>query len=154
VGSEGEICAAGNDGNLYVVDRQGYEVARFESGEAWLGFAVINGEDTVIVADGRDNSLLVNYEKNRLWAVSGEGCEAEPEVLYWQGGREDLNNDGVLDWADIRIMAEDWLRCTDCGNPVCYEPSIERPYLGDLNRDGYIDFADFAVAAQRWLTSN
>jgi hypothetical protein len=86
--------------------------------------------------------------------VSGEGCEGEPEVLYWQGGREDLNNDGVLDWADIAMMAEDWLKCTDCENPVCYEPSIERAYLGDLNRDGYIDFADFAVAAQRWLAGN
>ena len=152
VGSDGIIYAGGNDGNLYAVHPDGYELARFESNDSWLGFAVINGEDTVLVADERDNSWLVGQDKNKVRAISAD-CGVGPAVLYWQGGREDLNDDGRLDLDDYALFAQDWSKCTDCHNPACLDRDFrrDREYYGDINADRYIDFLDFALLAQRWL---
>jgi outer membrane protein assembly factor BamB len=153
VDSDGWIYAAG-DSNLYVLDAQGQEIGRFESGDHQVQLPVVAATNTVVVGDSKDGRFVAGYERNRIWAISGEGCESKPEILYWQGGLEDLNDDGVADWRDIEMMAADWLRCTDCANAGCFDRSVEEPYRGDLNGDGYIDFVDFAILAQRWLAGN
>lgn len=149
VGAGGLIYAASSDSNLYVVHPDGYEVARFDSNDHWLGFPVVSAENTVIVGDARDNTLMLSYENNKVWAIGP--CQGQEADMYWQGGREDLDGDGDVDYADVKMMAEDWLKCTDCGNWQCCDRNMEEPYSGDLNNDRYINFADFALMAQRWL---
>ncbi|MHC4335064.1 MAG: outer membrane protein assembly factor BamB family protein [Planctomycetota bacterium] len=156
VGSDGFIYMAGNDSNLYVMDPCGFEIARFESNGYWLGFPVVSADSTLILGDSRDNSMLISYENNRLWAI-GEDCQGQEPNLYWQGGVEDLDGDGAVDYIDFACLAGNWLRCTDCDNlEECgYGPRIpiiDEDYLiGDINRDRYVDFLDVAVLVERWL---
>lgn len=50
----------------------------------------------------------------------------------------DLNNDRLVDIADLIIQIEDWL-----------DSAEEQP--GDLNRDGRVDLSDVAILAEDWL---
>jgi hypothetical protein len=100
----------------------------------------------VIVSDSRDNSMLISHPNNVVWAIGGD-CEGEDLDLYWQGGAQDLDNNGVVDFNDLHILAGDWLRCTDCSNSACRVLY----FTGDINRDKYVDFADFGLLAERWL---
>jgi len=157
VGNNGLIYAGCDDGNLYVVDANGWDVARFDSNDRWLSFPVISEDNIVMVSDSRDNSMLISHPNNVVWAIEGD-CEGQDLDLYWQGGVQDLDNDGVVDFNDLYILAGDWLKCTDCSNVACGEPGprgnrVERMYFtGDINRDKYVNFADFALLAERWLS--
>ncbi len=152
VGSDGLIYAGCDDGNLYVVDANGWDVARFDSNNHWLSFPVISADNIVMVSDSRDNSMLISHPNNVVWAIGGD-CEGQDLDLYWQGGAQDLDNNGVVDFNDLHILAGDWLKCTDCSNFACVWPfGVERMYfIGDINRDKYVDFVDFALLAERWL---
>jgi beta-glucanase (GH16 family) len=57
------------------------------------------------------------------------------------GIRGDLNVDGIVDFQDLGIMADEWL--TD-GTTADIEPA---------EGDGIVDFRDFAVLAENWLKS-
>jgi hypothetical protein len=95
--------------------------------------------------------MLISYENNKVWAISSNGCEDELD-LYWQGGVQDVDGDGKVDNKDLKMMADCWLRCTDCsrfGHILC-RPVDEQFLAGDINKDFYVDFLDFAVLADRW----
>jgi hypothetical protein len=157
VDSNSLVYAASDDSNLYVFNPDGFEISRFDSNDYWLGLPVISGDNTLIVGDSRDNSMLISYENNRVWAITGDGCGASEFDLYWQGGAEDLDGDGAVDYIDFARLAGNWLRCTDCDNlEECGYGSrpriIDEDYLiGDINRDRYVDFMDVAVLVERWL---
>ncbi|MHC4154260.1 MAG: outer membrane protein assembly factor BamB family protein [Planctomycetota bacterium] len=158
VGSNGSIYAASDDSNLYVMDADGFEIARFDSNDYWLGFPVISAEDTVIVGDSRDNSMLISYQNHKLWAIAGD-CQGQDPNLYWQGGAEDMDGDGVVDYIDFTLLAENWLKCTDCSNrEECGYGSrlfiYEDYFIGDINRDRYVDFLDVAALAEEWLSGH
>jgi outer membrane protein assembly factor BamB len=153
VDSDGVIYAAGNDSNLYVINPDGLEIARFDGNDYWLGFPVISADNTIVFGDSRDNSMLISYQNNKLWAIGGDDCQEQDPNLYWQGGAQDLDNSGTMDFGDYAIVAQEWLRCTGCrrcpGCPRCY-PDIH--FLqGDINKDFYVDFGDVAVLADQWL---
>jgi parallel beta-helix repeat protein len=143
VGSNGLIYAASNDGWLYVVDPDGREIARLESGD-WLGYPVIYDDGTIIIADSN----------NTVSAVSSDGCEGLPAALH---RLEDLNNDWSVNLIDFAKVAEVWLECTD----TSYDPLTSIAYCnyngdeaflaGDINRDQYVNTADLADLANRWL---
>jgi outer membrane protein assembly factor BamB len=63
VSSDGKIYAACDDGNIYVLNSNGEEIARFQS-QAWLNFPVIV-DNLLIFTDSRDNSFLITYENNK-----------------------------------------------------------------------------------------
>jgi outer membrane protein assembly factor BamB len=153
VDSNSLIYAASDDSNLYVLDSRGFEVARFDSNDYWLGFPVVSADNTLIVGDSRDNSMLISYENNKLWAIGGD-CQGQDPNLYWQGGGQDVDGDGKVDNKDLKAVADCWLRCTDC-EYYAYRflcgPVEEQFLAGDINRDFYVDFFDFATLAQRWL---
>jgi hypothetical protein len=50
----------------------------------------------------------------------------------------DFNTDGIVDYFDLEVMANEWL--TGGGQ-----------LQSDLFEDGFIDFADYAVFAEQWL---
>jgi hypothetical protein len=50
----------------------------------------------------------------------------------------DSNNDGLVNFTDLRYVTENWL-------------SALPDSMGNFNRDGIIDFADFALLADEWL---
>lgn len=54
----------------------------------------------------------------------------------------DFNGDGTVDFADLRILASQWLQSP--GNPSA---DIAPP----PNGDGMVNFLDFALFAQHWL---
>jgi hypothetical protein len=143
VGSNGLIYAASNDGWLYVVDTNGREIARLESGN-WLGYPVIYDDDTIIIADSN----------NTVSAISSDGCEGRPAALH---RLEDLNNDWSVNLIDFAKVAEVWLECTDTSyNPLtgiayCNYNDDEAFLAGDINRDQYVNTADLADLANRWL---
>ena len=105
VGSDGNIYAACDDGTLYVVNPDGENVAQFQS-DSWLSYPVIAADNTVIVADSRDNSMLVTYEKNKVYAISSSCPEEQMPDLCRP---EDLNSDGIVNSTDIALLAADWL---------------------------------------------
>jgi outer membrane protein assembly factor BamB len=155
VGNDGLVYAASNDSNLYVASVDAIEIARFDSNEHWLTLPVIPETNTVLLSDSRDNSLLISYDNNRLWAISSDGCEEQTIDLYWQGGPQDLNGDGVVNFLDVAIVAADWLKCRACRD----HPDFRQCRLyydttfapGDVNRDRYVNFTDIALVAERWL---
>jgi len=51
----------------------------------------------------------------------------------------DLNNDGMVDVADVAGQVQDWLK-SGTGRP------------GDLNRNGVVNMVDFALLAEDWLS--
>jgi len=105
VSNDGKIYAACDDGNLYVVNPNGEEIARFQS-QAWLNFPVIV-DNLLIVADSKDDSLLITYENNNVYSITPECSEGQIPVLYWSA---DLNSDGAVNVNDIAILAAYWLR--------------------------------------------
>jgi outer membrane protein assembly factor BamB len=150
VGGDGSIYAAGNDSNLYVINSDGFEVARFDSNDYLLGFPVVSADNTLIVGDSRDNSMLISYENNKLWAIGGDDCQGQDPNLYWQGGAQDVDGDGKVDNKDLKAVADCWLKCTECCPSCPCERDVQ--FLeGDINRDYYVNFLDFATLAQRWL---
>ena len=69
VDKSGMIYAAADDGNVYVVNPSGTQVNCLATG-GWPAFPVIVGDDTLVVADSRDYSMLVTDAKNAVWAFS------------------------------------------------------------------------------------
>jgi outer membrane protein assembly factor BamB len=105
VGSDGNIYAAGDDGFLYVVNPNGENVAQFQS-DSWLSYPVIAADNTIIVADSRDNSMYISYEKNKVYAISSSCPENQISELCRP---EDLNSDGIVNSADVAMLAMNWL---------------------------------------------
>lgn len=136
VGSNGLIYAAGDDGCLRVVEPNGTEGNQFRS-DAWLNFPVIAADNVIIVSDAIDNTLLITDQKNKVWAISRHGCE-------------DINADEVVDFADLALLANDWLECTDT-DPPCHYQGQEQYITTDIDRDRYVRFSDVAAVANRWL---
>ncbi len=154
VDSNGLIYAAGDDSNLCVINPDGVEIARFDGNGHWLSFPVVSGENTIILGDSQDYTMLITDANNTVWAISGDGCEGEELDLYWQGGPQDLDDNGAMDFNDLEILAVDWLKCTDCSELSACWP-IEVMFLtSDINKDKYVNFADFALLAERWLGGN
>jgi outer membrane protein assembly factor BamB len=154
VDSDGVIYAAGNDSNLYVINPDGLEIARFDSNDYWLGFPVISADNTIIFGDSRDNSMLISYEDNKLWAIGGDDCQGQDPNLYWQGGAQDLDGSATMDFRDLAILAQQWQKCTDCRIrcfPCRYCYHDIHFLLGDINKDFYVNFADVAILAEYWL---
>jgi len=137
VGSDGLIYAA-CDANLYVVDVNGWEIARFQSKDL-LNYPVIARDNVIILTDANDASLLITDTNNTVWAISRNGCR-------------DLNFDGVINLNDIALLAEYWLECTDVNWPCNYQG--EQIYLtADVDADRYVGFSDLALIANLWLGS-
>ncbi|MBE0537625.1 MAG: SUMF1/EgtB/PvdO family nonheme iron enzyme [Phycisphaerae bacterium] len=59
--------------------------------------------------------------------------------------RPDINDDGVVDLADLKLLGEGWLG-DDC------ESSNDWCTRGDLNKDGRVDGSDLALMAETWGT--
>ena len=76
VGNDGLIYAS-DDGYLRVVNPYGTEISRFQSG-CRLNFPAIASDDMVIVADSRDNSALINYDENVVWAITAHCAPGVP----------------------------------------------------------------------------
>jgi len=136
VGNNGLIYAASYDGYLYVVNPDGKEIARLQS-NGWPNFPVIAADNTVIVNDAEDYSMLITDATNTVWAITRYGCE-------------DLNADEMVNLVDLALLAADWLECTDRDWPCSYVGQ-EQYLTGDINRDQYVRFSDLAAIADRWL---
>ncbi len=155
VGLDGLIYAADDDGSVYVVNENGWEIGRFD-GIGPLSFPVIAADNTMFVSDAN----------NKVWAIQAGPCEDRQLVLHLSG-REDINGDGNIDFLDFATMADQWLGCTypfDCscwgaGGSDCPEgiwdtlaDQWQSSYLdSDIDRDGRVDLFDFAAFADRWL---
>jgi outer membrane protein assembly factor BamB len=111
VSNNGLIYAACDDGFLYVVAPDGRQVAQYQS-DHWLSYPVIAPDNTIIVADSKDNSLLLEYTKNAVIAIS-EDCSLEqtPDLSR----AIDLNSDNTINYADIALLAANWLNNIDSG---------------------------------------
>ncbi|UCE47800.1 MAG: PQQ-like beta-propeller repeat protein, partial [Phycisphaerales bacterium] len=77
VANDGLIYAAGDDGFLRVVSPEGTESARFQR-DAWLSFPAVTSDGVVMVADSRDNSMLIGYERNVVWAITAQCAPDQP----------------------------------------------------------------------------
>jgi outer membrane protein assembly factor BamB len=104
VGKNGNIYAACDNGNLYVLNHDGEEIARFQS-NSWLNFPVI-ADNLLIVADSKDNSLLISYENNKVYVITPECSEGQQPDLFWPA---DLNSDGAINVTDMTLLAAYWM---------------------------------------------
>jgi outer membrane protein assembly factor BamB len=154
VGSDGVIYAASDDGALCVVDPNGTEIARF-SGTAWLNYPVLAPDNTLIVSDGRDYSVLMPDANNAVYAISLAACQTESLALH---GPADLNADSRVNFADFALLVAQWAACTD-NEPYLlngYEPLCDYEgdalYLAeDIDMDQYVFISDLIIMADRWL---
>jgi len=147
VGRDGLIYTASDDGYLCVVDANGWEISRFKSDD-WLNFPVIPTDNMLIVSDAQDTSLLIHSTSNTVWVIGREGCETRAFDLHWIA---DLEADGDVDFADLALLAADWLSCT--ADPWICDYFEDELYLqADTNRDQYVNLADLTVLAEQWLT--
>jgi parallel beta-helix repeat protein len=153
VGDDGLIYAASDDGYLCVVNPDGQEIARFNSGRG-LNFPVISADNTLIIADWQDDTVLISDTNNVVWAIGSGDCNDQVLILHRP---QDLDGSRAVNFIDFALLATDWLKCTDdifdpntlewlCG----YE--FDEIYLaGDIDRNLYVDFADLAAFADKWL---
>ena len=139
------IYAAGDDG-CYVVDSKGKKGAQL-NGSAWPSFPVIAADKTIIIADSKDNTMLITDANNTVYAISPINCQDKPFSLRWLG---DLSADGIIDITDMALLAGQWLNCTDRDWP-CFYYGPEIQLAGDIDKDKYVNFTDLALLAQRWL---
>lgn len=155
VGDDGLIYAASDDGCLCVVSPDGEEIARFYS-DRGLNFPVITADNTLIVADGLDNAMLIGDANNVVWAIGGEDCNDQTLVLH---RLQDLDGSRTVDFIDFAVLATGWLECTDTTvsdtypyKPLCDYEGDGMYLTGDIDKDLYVDFADLADLADKWLS--
>jgi len=176
VSNDGLIYAAGDDEQLYVIDANGNELARFEpkdwldflgvdlpeqpeandlepfEGQKWLAYPVIAEDGTIIISDAN----------NTVWAVTDSDCNEKPTRLHRPG---DLSYDRIVNFADFTILAAEWLDCTDRLEPCNYfENEKYEVYLGyldymvypfgDIDRNFCVDFKDIEQLALKWLSED
>ncbi|MCD6394279.1 MAG: PQQ-binding-like beta-propeller repeat protein, partial [Planctomycetes bacterium] len=122
------------------VKRIGGKIVSWFRGDGSLNHCVI----------ANDGTLLVSDSAGKVWAISYDKCS--------EGSRRlalfvDINNDGRVSYADIEILASEWL-CEQCE----YEPPSlfcppDRPYrlAADINQDRVVDFADYVEIAEQWM---
>jgi hypothetical protein len=87
-----------------------------------LGVAIGGGSGGGVIYTGQ--AYLDNFEITSA------------RMLGWPVA-SDLNNDGYIDWLDIAIIRDNWLR-TDYG------------ITGDLNADNTVNFIDFVDITAGW----
>jgi len=150
VGDNGLIYAASDDGCLCVVNPDGEEIARFYS-DRGLNFPVITADNTIIVADGQDNTMLIGDANNVVWAIEGGDCNGQMLVLHRP---QDLDGSRTVNFIDFAVLATDWLECTDIYTvqSLCDYEGDEIYLAGDIDRDLYVDVADLADLADIWLS--
>jgi hypothetical protein len=117
---EGVLVYADNGGSRDTTDADGLYEVWVDS--AWSGTVTPTKRNFIlnpgfmsyvnVLADQSDN----NYVANSIY---------------------DLNCDGYIDWGDVDIMAENWLRRLETSD-------------GDINQDGDVDFRDFADFRAAW----
>ncbi len=127
VGANGLIYAAGDDGQMYVVNPAGEEISRFET-DQWLSFPVITAGGAIIVSDSNDT----------VWAIVGGDCMNQAAGLHRPA---DINADGSVNLLDLAKMNKGPQNNTGKG----FYPA------GDINRDSRVDYLDLALLASRWL---
>ncbi|MHC4620893.1 MAG: outer membrane protein assembly factor BamB family protein [Planctomycetota bacterium] len=152
VGVDGLIYAASDKGYLYVVEPNGQRLSRFESAN-WPQMPVVSAQNTIMVTDSADSSMLISCTTNKLRAISADSCQGQQQVLYWYG-IQDLNGDAAVDFYDHSLLATDWQECTDCSSRTAYSQC--RPWRvlslpGDISKDNYVNFNDVALLAAKWL---
>jgi hypothetical protein len=89
-------------------------------------------------------SGVIDY-RSELWPhgkkinIGGYGGTPEASMSSVTDGlRADLSNDGVVDYNDVAMMAEEWL-------------ATDVPVAGDINRDGVVNFFDYPELMEAWL---
>jgi outer membrane protein assembly factor BamB len=80
VGVDGLIYAAGDDGCLRVINSGGEQISKFQA-DGWLGFPKIQKNKTIIVSDGRDDSMFITDADNIVWAISA-ACNGNAPDLH------------------------------------------------------------------------
>ena len=112
----------------------------FTAGE---GYWVCDSVTSRCIDAGNPGSQLVDEPDNRAnvrvnMGAYGATSEASRTPAGWSL-LPDLNNDWIVDVADLIIQIDDWL-----------DNAEEQP--GDLNRNGRVDLSDVAILSEDWLT--
>jgi hypothetical protein len=83
-------------------------------------------------------SSRLYYAFNLTWI--DPAFTPKPQLL-----KADLYPDGIIDWADLRVVVQQWAE--EC--PI-YDWCAGR----DIDRNGRVDFLDFAFLASYWLQTS
>lgn len=101
--------------------------------------SLLSPKDDPERARSTDDSMLLIWSDERADAnnVYGQRINADGSLGYIEPSNpSDLNDDGVVDGADLGLLLGDWGKCNDCG--------------GDLNDDGIVDGADLGTLLGAW----
>jgi hypothetical protein len=84
----------------------------------------------------------VDEVSNRYPPPIGDGIYYKGDVWSFKttllGLNYDFNNDGLINFIDYAILANDW-NCTGTG------------FSGDINNDGTVDFRDLTIITDQWM---
>jgi outer membrane protein assembly factor BamB len=160
VGADGFVYAACDDGYLCVVDGNGTEMSRFISKDNILSRPVIT----------ENNQLIVSDINNKVWAISGDNCPEGKRDLHRPA---DLSGDGIVNFKDFAIFAQNWSRTTNKYFGAAMEgitgwyhkknqklPDINKAYYNgtetyfdaDLDRNLYADSFDLFEFINNWFS--
>jgi outer membrane protein assembly factor BamB len=160
VGADGLVYAACDDGYLCVVDGNGTELSRFISKDNIMSRPVI----------AENNQLIISDANNKIWAISGDNCPEGKQDLHRPA---DLSGDGIVNFKDFAIFAQNWSRTTNRyfgdameGDAGWYykknqkPPDINEAYYGgietyfesDLDRNLYADSFDLFEFINNWFS--
>ncbi|MCK4886507.1 MAG: right-handed parallel beta-helix repeat-containing protein, partial [Planctomycetes bacterium] len=93
------------------------------------------GDELLTIPDDPNNEWGENLRIN-MGAYGGTAKASMPPYNWTLLG--DLTNDGIVNYLDLTMQLEDWLRS-----------AAEQP--GDLNRDGMVNMIDYTIFAEDWL---
>jgi hypothetical protein len=160
VGANGLVYAACDDGYLCVVDGNGTELSRFVSKDNILSRPVIAG----------DNKLIISDANNKVWAISPDNCPEGKQDLHRPA---DLYGDGIVNFKDFAIFAQNWSGTTSRNfgttiegytgwyykknqmppyPPTSYYTGIETYFDADLDRNLYVDSFDLFEFINNWFS--
>jgi len=92
--------------------------------------AIIN----VVLSEALGETVTVDYSVTGGTATVGADYELEGYCGC------DLNDDGLVDYLDIRLLGENWLS-EDPGNPA------------NMNSDSVVNFGDYSICSSEWFDS-
>jgi hypothetical protein len=119
------------NGSIIIVDWNPLVAVGNPTPDGWQLYA---GEYKTGSSVYRNMLNLINNGSTTIWVDDIKmyrlGCAPKPSA--------DLTNDCVVDYADLKVMVEQWV--TSAAIPTA-----------DLNADSEVDFKDFAKLAQGWL---
>ena len=95
------------------------------------------------LASDLNRDCYVDFADFSIIAVNWFRDDLQPEDDYF-----DIDTDGIIDFLDLLVLADEWVMCSDWSNSDCVEVPLDLD--ADINMDGIVNFFDYAILTANW----